>query len=57
MFGSESYSREELIAEMGSAMLCGVAGIEPLNQSVAWEAAAGSANDLVWDWPLVPSRP
>jgi antirestriction protein ArdC len=28
MFGSESYSREELIAEMGSAMLCGRAGIE-----------------------------
>jgi antirestriction protein ArdC len=28
MFGSESYSKEELIAEMGSAMLCGVAGIE-----------------------------
>jgi antirestriction protein ArdC len=28
MFASESYSREELIAEMGSAMLCGVAGIE-----------------------------
>ncbi len=27
-FGSESYSREELIAEMGSAMLCGVTGIE-----------------------------
>ena len=27
-FGSESYSREELIAEMGSAMLCCVAGIE-----------------------------
>jgi antirestriction protein ArdC len=27
-FGNESYSREELIAEMGSAMLCGVAGIE-----------------------------
>jgi antirestriction protein ArdC len=26
--GSDSYSREELIAEMGSAMLCGVAGIE-----------------------------
>jgi len=25
---SDSYSREELIAEMGSAMLCGVAGIE-----------------------------
>ncbi len=28
-FGSESYSREELIAEMGAAMLCGVAGIAP----------------------------
>ena len=27
-FGSDSYSKEELIAEMGSAMLCGVAGIE-----------------------------
>jgi Zincin-like metallopeptidase len=27
-FGGESYSREELIAKMGSAMLCGVAGIE-----------------------------
>jgi antirestriction protein ArdC len=26
-FGSESYSKEELIAEMGSAMLCGIAGI------------------------------
>ena len=28
-FGSDSYSREELIAEMGSAMLCGVTGIAP----------------------------
>jgi len=27
-FGSDSYSKEELIAEMGAAMLCGVAGIE-----------------------------
>ena len=27
-FGSESYSKEELIAEMGAAMLAGVAGIE-----------------------------
>ena len=27
-FGSESYSKEELIAEMTSAMLCGIAGIE-----------------------------
>ena len=28
-FGSESYSKEELIAEMGAAMLCGVVGISP----------------------------
>jgi antirestriction protein ArdC len=28
-FGSESYSREELVAEMGAAMLCGVTGIAP----------------------------
>jgi len=27
-FGSESYSKEELVAEMGAAMLSGVAGIE-----------------------------
>lgn len=27
-FGSEDYSKEELVAEMGNAMLCGVAGIE-----------------------------
>ncbi|RBW68256.1 ArdC family protein [Bacillus taeanensis] len=27
-FGSETYSREELIAEMGAAMLCGVSGID-----------------------------
>jgi antirestriction protein ArdC len=36
-FGSDSYSREELIAEMGSAMLCGVAGIE---QSTVGNSAA-----------------
>jgi antirestriction protein ArdC len=28
-FASESYSREELVAEMGAAMLCGVTGIAP----------------------------
>ena len=28
-FGSEVYSREELIAELGAAMLCGVTGIIP----------------------------
>jgi antirestriction protein ArdC len=26
-FGSQDYSKEELVAEMGSAMLCGFAGI------------------------------
>lgn len=29
-FGSEPYTREELIAEVGSGMLCGVAGIEEI---------------------------
>lgn len=28
-FGSESYSKEELVAEMGAAMLCGITGISP----------------------------
>ncbi|WP_277679993.1 zincin-like metallopeptidase domain-containing protein [Gracilibacillus dipsosauri] len=27
-FGSENYSKEELIAELGASMLCGVTGIE-----------------------------
>jgi antirestriction protein ArdC len=27
-FGDEIYSKEELVAEMGAAMLCGVLGIE-----------------------------
>lgn len=27
-FGNESYSREELVAEIGSAMLCGVTGVD-----------------------------
>ena len=27
-FGDEAYSREELIAEMGAAFLCGITGIE-----------------------------
>jgi antirestriction protein ArdC len=37
-FGSESYSKEELIAEMGSAMLCRVTGIAPavLDNSAAY---------------------
>ena len=28
-FGSESYSREELVAELGASMLCGLTGISP----------------------------
>ena len=27
-FGSETYAKEELVAEFGAAMLCGIAGIE-----------------------------
>ena len=27
-FGDEVYSKEELVAEMGAAMLCGLAGID-----------------------------
>lgn len=52
-FGSESYSREELIAEMGSAMLCGVAGLEQstLNNSAAY--LRGWMNRLRGDSRLV----
>jgi antirestriction protein ArdC len=28
-FGSESYSKEEMVAELGASMLCGVSGISP----------------------------
>ena len=36
-FGSESYSREELIAEMGAAFLCGIHGIDStLDNSAAY---------------------
>ena len=37
-FGSHEYSKEELVAEIGSAMLCGVAGIEQvtLDNSAAY---------------------
>lgn len=40
-FGSDTYCREELTAEMGSAMLCGVAGIAPatLDNSAAYIAS------------------
>ena len=41
MFGSSTYSREELVAEMGSAFLCGEAGIlEPcIDRSAAYIAS------------------
>jgi antirestriction protein ArdC len=37
-FGSEDYSREELVAEVGAAMLCAVAGIErkTINNSIGY---------------------
>jgi antirestriction protein ArdC len=37
-FGSESYSKEELVAEMGAAMLCGLTGVAPqtLENSAAY---------------------
>ena len=37
-FGNEEYSKEELVAEMGAAFLCGFAGIEniTINNSVAY---------------------
>jgi antirestriction protein ArdC len=52
-FGSESYSREELIAEMGSAMLCGVAGLaqSTLDNSAAY--LRGWMNRLRGDSRLV----
>jgi antirestriction protein ArdC len=30
VFGSAAYAREELVAEMAAAMLCGVVGIAPV---------------------------
>ena len=52
-FGSESYSKEELIAEMTAAMLCGIAGIEQriLENSAAylktWKARLKSDSRLL----------
>lgn len=37
-FGTGPYAKEELVAEMGAAMLCGQAGIENLDQSAAYIA-------------------
>lgn len=39
-FGDESYAREELVAEIGAAYLCGAAGIEPrVEQSASYIAS------------------
>lgn len=34
-FGTDPYAREELVAEMGAAMLCGMAGLEPKVENTA----------------------
>ncbi len=38
LLGDQNYSREELIAEMGAAFLCGITGIEneTINNSAAY---------------------
>jgi antirestriction protein ArdC len=69
-FGSPDYSREELVAEMGSAFLCAAAGISPptIEQSAAYIAgwrkklsddprliiSAAGAGQRAADWILGP---
>jgi antirestriction protein ArdC len=36
LFGTSPYAKEELVAEMGAAMLCGLAGIDNQDQSAAY---------------------
>ena len=36
LFGTEPYAKEELVAEMGAAMLCGMAGIDNQDQNSAY---------------------
>ena len=52
-FGSESYSKEELVAEMGAAMLCGLTGLAPktLENSAAYLQSWLSV--LKSDWRMV----
>lgn len=38
LFGTDPYAREELVAEMGAAMLCGVAGIDNQDESASYVA-------------------
>ncbi len=52
-FGSEDYSKEELVAEMGSAMLCGVAGIEKATIGNSAAYLRGWINRLKADSRLV----
>jgi antirestriction protein ArdC len=54
-FGSEDYSKEELVAEMGSAMLCGVAGIEQTTISNSAAYLRSWINRLKADVRLVVS--
>jgi antirestriction protein ArdC len=54
-FGSEDYSKEELIAEMGSAMLCGAAGIEQATISNSAAYLRSWINRLKADSRLVVS--
>jgi antirestriction protein ArdC len=52
-FGSEDYSKEELVAEMGSAMLCGAAGIEQATIGNSAAYLRGWVNRLKADSRLV----
>jgi len=54
-FGSEDYSKEELVAEMGSAMLCGAAGIEQATISNSAAYLRSWINKLKADSRLVVS--
>jgi antirestriction protein ArdC len=54
-FGSESYSKEELIAEMGAAMLCGVTGMSPATIPNSAAYIQGWMNRLRGDSKLLVS--
>lgn len=45
-FGDEQYSREELVAEMGAAFLCGITGIE--NKTI------NNSSSYLQSWLQVP---
>lgn len=52
-FGSPDYSREELIAEMTSAFVCGATGIAPLTLPASAEYIGGWLRTLAADRRLV----